>query len=186
MTDPAPYQPQQKKIGQTIWSDLKGADFHLGRDLKELYYFYLDDEARAKVARMGRVKRWIYVSGWMLKSMFLKLTPTRRILLLIAVILGLQVNRQSDALAGMLILLFILILELKDKLLAQDELAAGRAVQFALMPERSPRIPGWTSGCIPVRPMTWVEISLIASESVTIAWGWLLVMLPAKALARRW
>lgn len=142
MTHPG-RQTGQKKIGQTIWSDLKGADFHLGRDLKELYSFYLDEEAREKVARMGRVKRWIYVSGWMLKSMFLKLTPTRRILLLVALILGLQVNRQSDALAGMLILFFILILELKDKLLAQDELAAGRAVQFALMPERSPRIPGW-------------------------------------------
>jgi sigma-B regulation protein RsbU (phosphoserine phosphatase) len=36
------------------------------------------------------------------------------------------------------------MLELKDKLLAHDELEAGRAVQTALMPDRSPDVPGWT------------------------------------------
>jgi sigma-B regulation protein RsbU (phosphoserine phosphatase) len=40
-------------------------------------------------------------------------------------------------------LLFVLMLELKDKLLAQSELAAGRAVQRALMPKRNPVVPGW-------------------------------------------
>jgi sigma-B regulation protein RsbU (phosphoserine phosphatase) len=41
------------------------------------------------------------------------------------------------------IILFILMLELKDKLLAKEELEAGRAVQNALMPPRSPEVPGW-------------------------------------------
>ncbi len=44
---------------------------------------------------------------------------------------------------GGLILLFILALELKDKLLARTELEEGRAIQKALMPERSPKINGW-------------------------------------------
>ena len=35
------------------------------------------------------------------------------------------------------------MLELKDKLVARDELAAGRSVQQALMPETSPQIPKW-------------------------------------------
>jgi sigma-B regulation protein RsbU (phosphoserine phosphatase) len=35
------------------------------------------------------------------------------------------------------------MLELKDKLLAHDELAAGRVVQFALMPKDNPDIAGW-------------------------------------------
>jgi sigma-B regulation protein RsbU (phosphoserine phosphatase) len=37
----------------------------------------------------------------------------------------------------------ILMLELKDKLVARNELEAGRAVQLALMPQSSPAISGW-------------------------------------------
>ncbi len=40
-------------------------------------------------------------------------------------------------------MLLILMLELKDKLLAQDELVAGRTVQSALLPRDNPTIPGW-------------------------------------------
>jgi sigma-B regulation protein RsbU (phosphoserine phosphatase) len=42
-----------------------------------------------------------------------------------------------------LLLLIVLALELKDKLLARDELAVGRAVQFALLPDQNPEIRGW-------------------------------------------
>ncbi len=40
-------------------------------------------------------------------------------------------------------MLFVLMLELKDKLLARYELAEGHAIQTALMPEQTPRLPGW-------------------------------------------
>lgn len=135
--------PRNAGIGQTLLNDLRQGDFNLRRDFKDIYDFYLDDEARRRVAGMGRLKRWLFIGFWISKSLFLKLTPARRILLLVALILGVQVNEKFHIVAGMLVLLLILFLELKDKLLAQDELAAGRAVQFALMPERSPRIPGW-------------------------------------------
>jgi serine phosphatase RsbU (regulator of sigma subunit) len=39
--------------------------------------------------------------------------------------------------------LFIIMLELKDKLIAHEELEAGHAVQNALMPERTPPVSGW-------------------------------------------
>jgi serine phosphatase RsbU (regulator of sigma subunit) len=42
-----------------------------------------------------------------------------------------------------LILLFVLMLELRDKLLARDELEVGRAVQLALLPDHMPELPGW-------------------------------------------
>ncbi len=104
---------------------------------------------------MGRFKQVAYTFWWMLKSLVLKLTPARRILLLISLVLllishkgeyngeNIQVGIDTTIGAG-LILLFILMLELKDKLLAHDELAAGRAVQAALMPEVSPSVPGWS------------------------------------------
>lgn len=138
-------QAKTTNLGQTILSDLGKVDLNrtLRRDFRDLYNFYLDEEAREKVAHMGRVKRCIYASFWMLKSMFLKLTPARRLFFLIAILLSVHVNKPAYTTCGMLILLLILILELKDKLLAQDELAAGRAIQFALMPDRSPRISGW-------------------------------------------
>ena len=39
--------------------------------------------------------------------------------------------------------MLILLLELKDKLLAHDELDAGRAIQTALLPKEQPAISGW-------------------------------------------
>ncbi|HES59728.1 MAG TPA: hypothetical protein ENO18_04780, partial [Caldithrix sp.] len=37
----------------------------------------------------------------------------------------------------------IIMLELKDKLLAKTELSEGRSIQSALMPNQNPAIPGW-------------------------------------------
>ena len=45
--------------------------------------------------------------------------------------------------AGFVLVLVVLMLELKDKLLARDELEVGRAVQLALLPDRNPSVPGW-------------------------------------------
>ncbi|MCK7526220.1 MAG: hypothetical protein MZV64_55755 [Ignavibacteriales bacterium] len=45
---------------------------------------------------------------------------------------------------GGLLVVFVLFLELKDKLLAKNELEAGRKVQHTLMPEQNPEIAGWT------------------------------------------
>ncbi len=143
------------KIGRTILKDLRRGDLKrtLRRDLKDLYYFYLDEERRVHLSSMNRLKRYFLVSFWLLKSMILKLTPTRRILLLICFILFLtsrtsfQIGEwhfQSDlTFYSIILLLIILMLELKDKLLARDELMIGRAVQMALLPDRNPSIPGW-------------------------------------------
>jgi sigma-B regulation protein RsbU (phosphoserine phosphatase) len=47
------------------------------------------------------------------------------------------------SLVGTGLLVVLLMLELKDKLLARNELAAGRAVQQALMPAEAPVVRGW-------------------------------------------
>jgi serine phosphatase RsbU (regulator of sigma subunit) len=86
--------------------------------------------------------------------MFLKLVPVRRILVLIGLILVLAGNRwQFGAgdvgvtirwgVIGFFLVFLVLMLELKDKLLAKDELEAGRAVQSALIPDQIPYFPGW-------------------------------------------
>jgi sigma-B regulation protein RsbU (phosphoserine phosphatase) len=121
-------------------------------DWKELKEFFLTEQRKEKLRRMGRVRRWFYTVFWLLKGLILRLTPFRRILLLVAIIffwvsknnVNVSQNNQNGlAIVGILLLFFILMLELKDKLLAHQELEAGRAVQQALLPETKPAIPGW-------------------------------------------
>ena len=48
---------------------------------------------------------------------------------------------------GGLLFLIILMLELKDKLVAKDEIQIARQVQIALLPHENPEIPGWSVWC---------------------------------------
>ena len=147
----SPSNPEKNpQFWRTVKSDFReGGHFRtLARDFKDIREFYLDDERKARLARMGSLKRWFVQAWWLLKMMFFRLSSTRRLLLLLGIILILTRvstnNSNSDSpVLGLLMLLFVLMLELKDKLLARDELAEGRAIQYALMPETSPKVPGW-------------------------------------------
>jgi hypothetical protein len=141
---------------QHIWADFKRYGFKrtIHRTYLELYDFYLNAQAKEQLRGMGRFRRTINLALWLLTSLFLKLTPARRVLLALSVLFMLQatdVEHQGQTttisihfpLLGIATLVLILMLELKDKLVARDELAAGRSVQQALMPETSPQIPKW-------------------------------------------
>jgi len=148
--------PIAPKITRTILDDIRRGGFKrtLRQDLKDIYHFYLDYQTKEQLARMGRLKRWIFLIYWIVKSLILKLSSTRRILLVIALILffigrnqiqieGSSITVENLIQIGFIILLIVLMLELKDKLLAQDELAVGRAVQRAFIPQRNPSFNGW-------------------------------------------
>lgn len=141
--------PPEPKLHRTLMEDLRTGNLPatLRQDLQETYKFYLDDERRDSLSDMGPFKRWMIATWWLLKSMFLKLSPTRRIMLVIGLVIALggMPDQGGQILFGLLTVLFVLFLELKDKLLAQDELQAGRAVQLSLMPQRHPTLPGWES-----------------------------------------
>jgi sigma-B regulation protein RsbU (phosphoserine phosphatase) len=141
---------------QHIWADFKRYGFKrtIHRTYLELYDFYLNAQAKEQLRGMGRFRRTINLALWLLTSLFLKLTPARRVLLALSVLFMLQatdVEHQGQTttisihfpLLGIATLILILMLELKDKLVARDELEAGRSVQQALMPETSPQIPKW-------------------------------------------
>ena len=138
---------QSPKFGKTIIDDIRHGDLKrtIPRDLKDFYEFYLDPETRAQLESMGRVRKWIRITFLLAKSLFLKLTPGRRILLVLGVLLAISRMSESNNYShiGLIILILVLALELKDKLLARDELETGRKVQIALMPERNPVIDGW-------------------------------------------
>jgi serine phosphatase RsbU (regulator of sigma subunit) len=98
---------------------------------------------------MGRVKRAFLVLGWTLKSLLMKLSPRRRILLLASLVFMIAPQFQFEHFSldlrplGFLLLLVVLMLELKDKLLARDEIEIARQVQLALLPRQHPSVPGW-------------------------------------------
>jgi sigma-B regulation protein RsbU (phosphoserine phosphatase) len=122
--------------------------------MTELEEFYVTPEHRQRLKAMGRFGRWAHLAWWLLKGLFLTLSPIRRIVVLVALLLLLssrqvvQIGEHTRASAdvsifGSVLLLGVLLLELKDKLLARHELEAGRAVQKALMPEHCPELRGW-------------------------------------------
>ncbi len=125
----------------------------IGNTFSSLEQFYLTDEDRRLLAGMGSWDRLWHRVWWFVKGLLMKLTPARRVMLavaLVALVFGLQridirtahFNLRFPALAAFL-LLTVLTLELKDKLVARDELEAGRRVQLALMPTERPDVPGW-------------------------------------------
>lgn len=148
--------PSDPRLTQTLLADMRGSDFKrtLRRDWLELKEFYLDQARQERLQQMGKFKRFFVSAWWLLKSLLFKLTPVRRVLLALGFIILLTSNtivyqgnnlefHNDTKTLGFLIVVFILMLELKDKLLAQSELAAGRSVQRALMPKTNPHVPGW-------------------------------------------
>jgi phosphoserine phosphatase RsbU/P len=121
--------------------------------ISRLQTFYLSTERQERLSQMRHFKRVLFFWGWVLKGLYFRLTPARRILFLLALIF--MWNGTTDiarehfriqidvGFIGVALLLFILMLELMDKLVAKDELEAGRTVQLALMPDHPPVLPGW-------------------------------------------
>src|SRR5437867_1643313 len=144
------------RLRDVLFKDLRPSDLprNFRLDLKRLYRFYLDEERRAQLAAMGRIRRTFKLIGWLLKSLLAKLSPGRRLALfasLVMCFLG-QVHLNlpdGDKLEtdlrfwGFLILLLVLMLELMEKVAARDEIEIARQVQLALLPRTHPH-PGGT------------------------------------------
>lgn len=119
---------------------------HTAQDLSS---FFLSDDQQRRLAAKGRFTRWFWLTAWLLKALVLNLSPGRRLLLLLSAVLawlsfqGDTGSRGGSVLVAMAPVIVVLLLELKDKLLARWELEDGRAVQQALMPAASPSVPGW-------------------------------------------
>jgi hypothetical protein len=165
-------KPASPGLRETVLHDLRDGGFprSLRRDLEELHEFYLSDETRARLESMPRIKRWFLRAWWLLEQLVLKLSPTRRLLLLISLALsvmnGLSYHRGNVrvdlqvSVLSFVILLVVLMLELKDKLLVREEIEVGRAVQKALLPSANPNLPGWDL-CLFTRPANDVGGDLV-------------------------
>jgi phosphoserine phosphatase RsbU/P len=156
MTSPDAEPRREQKIFQTLKSDFQRGDFldSIRREVRDTREYLLDDDRRKKLAGMNPVRRGLATAWWMLKGMFFRMTPARRILFVLGLLFlfmgrtefqtgdDVSFTFQSN-IAGVVLIILVLMLELKDKLVAKEELEAGRFVQDALQPERSPKLGGW-------------------------------------------
>jgi sigma-B regulation protein RsbU (phosphoserine phosphatase) len=116
----------------------------LVRESNEVTDFYLTAEQHERLKTMKQYEQSLYKTGWVFRAMFERLRPERRVLAMAGVFLQFFANENnSNSLIGALFLVLVIMLELKDKLMAHDELAAGRKIQQSLMPARSPSVEGW-------------------------------------------
>ncbi len=139
-------------------------DFRSGRirrgfreDVRELYRFYFTEEQREQLARRGPVGRFVRIAWNLGRALIVHLSPVRRLALLLSVLFAIagKVELQSERVRfdfslspiAYFLVLVVLLLELKDKLLARDEIAVARQVQLALLPRRQPELRGWSLWC---------------------------------------
>ena len=112
-------------------------------DARSTYGFYGKDVEWSEIRKLPRWKRpWSVISQffWALLN---KLTPARRVLLLVAFALLLFSSEKShyEFLAALLFL-FLLALELADKVIMKRDLEIAREIQSWLVPSEPPAIPG--------------------------------------------
>ncbi len=123
------------------------------REFRELKSFYISDEQARNLKRRTFIGRFIVTTFYLLKALYLRLNPIRRVLFLLALffLFAIQTDYQSHhvnvsfnlSFWGGVLLMFLLLLELKDKLLIKDEIRAARAIQNALIPQKQPQIKGY-------------------------------------------
>lgn len=120
-------------------------------DARSSYGFYGKDVDWDEVSKLPRWKRPFHVAGQLFWAMMMKLTPARRVLLLIALVLlvisGIQIrsaNFNADLdfrVVSALMFLVLLSLELADKVIMKRDLEIAREIQTWLVPSHAPTIP---------------------------------------------
>jgi phosphoserine phosphatase RsbU/P len=161
-----PSDPNSAASSRQLWTTLtddvrividdiqrRGIRRTVGGTFASLERFYVTEEDRKRLTELSEFRRWLRRFWWLVKGLLLKLTPARRVMLAAALVLFVFGTERFNAgrvrfevrtapLATTMIFV-VLMLELKDKLVARNELEAGRAVQLALMPAEKPNVPGW-------------------------------------------
>ncbi|MGH9709271.1 MAG: PP2C family protein-serine/threonine phosphatase, partial [Candidatus Acidiferrales bacterium] len=129
---------------QQLWGQMKA-------DARATYSFYSHDVDWDAMGRGRHWKRPFRIAWALFQAMLMKLTPARRVLLLIAFVLlifHLQFragNGQYDfdlGGIGTLILFLLLTLELADRVTMKRDLQIAREIQNWLVPDHPPTVPG--------------------------------------------
>lgn len=122
-------------------------------EAKASYGLYSRDVDWDEIKREPKKWKRPYLAAWALfQAMLMKLSPARRVLLLIAVILlifqpDIQWGKHEFAIRlggiGTLILFLLLALELADRVTMKRDLEIAREIQQWLVPDKAPAVPGF-------------------------------------------
>ncbi len=125
---------------------------HFTADARASYGFYMKESDAEELQGQHGIKRWFRICKILFWSLLMKMTPARRVLLLMAffmlVMSGMkfQFNNFSfdvnlEIVAAILFLL-LLSLELADKVTMKRDLEIAREIQTWLVPSQPPEVPG--------------------------------------------
>jgi len=129
---------------QTLW----GQFFSEARASYRLYDREVDWDA---LRHETRLRRFLKISHTLFWAMLLKLSPARRVFLLIVFLLlalfvlnlrPASIPREAEFLMAIAGLIFLLALELSDRVTMKRDLEIAREIQHWLVPQSPPRVPG--------------------------------------------
>jgi len=116
-------------------------------DARASYGFYGRDVDWEQIQELSRWRRPLHVARQFFWALLLKMTPARRVLLLIALVLmfllgnGTVLEIKFEFIAAVIFLL-LLSLELADKVTMKRDLEIAREIQSWLVPSKPPEVPG--------------------------------------------
>jgi len=122
-------------------------------DARASYGFYGKDVDWEEIQRLPRWHRPFHIAKDIFWAMLMKMTPARRVLLLIALVMllmsgftfqfghNVSVEFKFELFAA-LIFLLLLSLELADKVTMKRDLEIAREIQMWLVPSEPPQVPG--------------------------------------------
>src|SRR3989454_171537 len=123
---------------EDLWTQFKS-------EARASYGFYSQDVDWEAVNRATQWQRPFYIARALFWALILKLSPARRVLLLLAIAMlvfsGMNVRRDLGIL-GTLTLFLLLVLELADRVTMKRDLVIAREIQQWLVPEAPPAVPG--------------------------------------------
>ena len=146
-----PLQTFWQRISDGIAIQQLWAQFHA--DARASYQLYSKDADLAPVEGEPRWKRFWRIAAALFWAMTMKLSPARRVILVVALVLllfpGIRVGAPEAAIdttsltfiAGTL-LLVLLALELADRVIMKRDLEIAREIQSWLMPSEAPAVAG--------------------------------------------
>jgi phosphoserine phosphatase RsbU/P len=157
-TTPAPHRPAKSGWLRGFWqriSEGRALDdlwSQFAADARSSYGFYGKDVEWDEINKLPRHKRIFRIVNQFFWALLNKLSPARRILLLISlaflVLSLIKTHDSSDSSSGMnfeifaaLLLLLLLSLELADKVIMKRDLEIAREIQAWLVPSVPPAIP---------------------------------------------
>ena len=126
-------------------------------DARSSYQLYAREVDSTRTPGVGRAKHFFGVAGQFFWAIILKLTPARRVLLLVALVFmfapsgeaswqssegGLRILTFDGHFWGALLMLVLLVLEVGDRVVMKRDLQIAKEIQAWLLPPNPPQVPG--------------------------------------------